>query len=186
MRWREQSQNSISIDRSCLDSSLSLFRHSMKSLRPPWGPSSQMKAHSLGKRSSRCVRPAEEQIKCSDKLHDDLSREFRLFKKMKLLILTCEYLETYLCQRRQSGLVKHTDAAHLLNFSRVDPLPSYWFQDVSHRGRLLKCSLEEVCQHTAETHKRCKEPSRNIFYSRENLWFGFITHFWLVDCFVMY
>lgn len=58
MRWREQSQKSTSIARSCLDSSVSLFRHSMKSLSPPWGPSSQMKAHSLGRRSSRCVKPA--------------------------------------------------------------------------------------------------------------------------------
>lgn len=58
IRCREQSQKSTSMARSCLDSSVSLFRHSMKSLRPPWGPSSQMKAQSLGKRSSRCVRPA--------------------------------------------------------------------------------------------------------------------------------
>lgn len=35
MRCREQSQNSMSMDRSCLDSSVSLFRHSMKSLSPP-------------------------------------------------------------------------------------------------------------------------------------------------------
>lgn len=53
MRCREQSQNSISMARSCLDSSVSLLRHSKKSFSPPWGPSSQINAHSLGSRSSR-------------------------------------------------------------------------------------------------------------------------------------
>lgn len=57
MRCREQSQNSISMARSCLDSSVSLLRHSRKSFSPPWGPSSQINAHSLGSRSSRYVRP---------------------------------------------------------------------------------------------------------------------------------
>lgn len=59
MRCREQSQNSISMARSCLDSAVSLFRHSRKSFNPPWGPSSQIKAHSLGSRSSRYVRPGK-------------------------------------------------------------------------------------------------------------------------------
>lgn len=59
MRCREQSQNSISMARSCLDSPVSLFRHSKKSFNPPWGPSSQINAHSLGSRSSRYVRPGK-------------------------------------------------------------------------------------------------------------------------------
>lgn len=59
MRWREQSQKSISMARSCLDSSVSLFRHSKKSFSPPWGPSSQINAQSLGSRSSRYVRPGK-------------------------------------------------------------------------------------------------------------------------------
>lgn len=75
IRCREQSQKSTSMARSCLDSSVSLFRHSMKSLRPPWGPSSQMKAQSLGKRSSRCVRPAEKK-KENEQLHNS-----RMFQK---------------------------------------------------------------------------------------------------------
>lgn len=61
MRWREQSQNSISMASSCLDSPVSLFRHSKKSFNPPWGPSSQINAHSLGSRSSRYVRPGKGQ-----------------------------------------------------------------------------------------------------------------------------
>lgn len=59
MRCREQSQKSISMARSCLDSPVSLFRHSKKSFNPPWGPSSQIKAQSLGSRSSRYVRPGK-------------------------------------------------------------------------------------------------------------------------------
>ena len=160
MRCREQSQNSMSIAKSCLDSSVSLFRHSMKSLRPPWGPSSQMKAHSLGKRSSRCVRPAGKKISIMNIPGTFKNTVFAYIKGIKLLILTGEYLEAYLCQCRQSRLVEHTDAAHFLNFSRVDSLPSDWFKDVSHRGRLLKRSLEEVCQHRKRT--RDEEPSRNF------------------------
>lgn len=95
MRCREQSQKSTSIARSCLDSSVSLFRHSMKSLRPPCGPSSQMKAQSLGKRSSRCVRPAENQ-----RMHSDILQDVTvcLYNKeiCKILVLTGEYLESYL------------------------------------------------------------------------------------------
>lgn len=148
MRCREQSQNSMSMARSCLDSSLSLFRHSMKSLRPPCGPSSQMKAHSLGRRSSRCVRPTTREKQPELLSHDELLCIERSGGKKtqngSTVRLTREYLESYLRERRQSRLVEHADAAHLLNFGRVHPLPSHWFEDVPHGGRLLKSALEEV------------------------------------------
>lgn len=165
MRCREQSQKSMSIDRSCLDSSVSLFRHSMKSLRPPWGPSSQMKAQSLGRRSSRCVRPAEKQTAHSESETSSVFQNHWVMIKtnLRFFVLTCEDLEAYLCERRQSRLVEHTDAANLLNFSRVHSLPSYWLQDVSHRSRLLKCSLEEVCQHTGEG-KTFKKLRKGCFF----------------------
>lgn len=63
MRCLEQSQKSISMARSCLDSSVSLLRHSMKSRSPPWGPSSQINAHSLGSSSSRYVSPGNSLIR---------------------------------------------------------------------------------------------------------------------------
>lgn len=145
MRCREQSQNSMSMARSCLDSSLSLFRHSMKSLRPPCGPSSQMKAHSLGRRSSRCVRPTRRERQRAALSHGErLCLKKYEKKNVSTVRLTREYLEPYLCERRQSRLVEHADAAHLLNFGRVHPLPSHRFEDVPHRGRLLKSALEEV------------------------------------------
>lgn len=129
MRCREQSQKSMSIARSCLDSSVSLLRHSMKSLRPPWGPSSQMKAHSLGRRSSRCVRPADKREHTASNAIVNFPRfvfHNMFVKDWQALALTGQYLESYLCQCRQSTLVKHTDAAHLLNFSWVDPLSPDW------------------------------------------------------------
>lgn len=143
IRWREQSQKSMSIARSCLDSSVSLFRHSMKSLRPPCGPSSQMKAQSLGNRSSRCVRPAEKQrLNCIE-----IFPKYCITKKWKnLSLLTGEDLESYLCKCGQSGLVEHTDPAHFLNLGWVHPFPSNWFEDVPDRRRLLKCPLKEICR----------------------------------------
>lgn len=151
----------MSIARSCLDSSVSLFKQSMKSLSPPWGPSSQIKAHSLGRRSSRCVRPAENR-----KEQDGVKYWIYLIlktQKAKLLLLTSEDLKAYLCQCGKGGLVEHADAAHLLNFSWVDSLPSDGFQDIPDGCRLLKCSFEETWEHGhmgylplfSEIHQNC-------------------------------
>lgn len=142
MRWREQSQKSMSMARSCLDSSVSLFRHSMKSLRPPWGPSSQMKAHSLGNRSSRCVKPEKTTNRTGPRV---IVIRYKWMTSPNIHLLpTSENLEAYLCECGQSSLVEDTDAAHFLNFSRVDSLPSDWFQNVSHWGRFLKSSLKKI------------------------------------------
>lgn len=102
-----------------------------------------MKAQSLGKRSSRCVRP---ELKEQDQgfIPNDLKQYFQ--KNSVSGELTGEYLQAYLGQRGQSSLVEHTDAAYFLDFSRVHSLSSNGFQDVPHRSRLLKRSLKKILE----------------------------------------
>lgn len=57
---------------------------------------------------------------------------------------TCEYLQPDLGQGGQRGLVEDADVANLLHLRRVHAFAPDGLEDVPHRRRLLKRTLQEI------------------------------------------